>query len=203
MTATPTEFVLRSLDAIWDYGRWTALPEDGHRYEVIDGTLYRTTAPSSFHGWIIGRLWRFVGIPIEDAGVAFPYSAPIGVLMPGCDPVQPDFLLVRRERAAIIRDGRIYGPPDLIVEILSPSNPEHDTETKRRTYARRGARVLDHPARDQRSAPLLATRTGRGRLCPGPHHPCGRHLPVTDAAAAGRLHRSLRRCARPDPLSVR
>jgi len=142
MTAPATEFVLRSLDATWDYDRWLVLPEDGCRYEVIDGVLYTTAVPSSFHGWIVGRLWRFVGIPLEDAGTAFAYSAAIGVLMPGCDPVQPDFLLVRQERAAIIRDGRIYGPPDLIVEILSPSNPEHDTETKRRAYAR--ARVPEY-----------------------------------------------------------
>jgi len=138
MIVAPAEFVLRSLDATWDYGRWSALPGDGHRYEVIDRVLYLTTAPSSFYGWITGRLWRFVGIPTEDAGVAFASSAPLGVLMPGCDPVQPDFLLVRQERAAIIRDGRIYGPPDLIVELLPPVNPEHDTETKRRAYARAG-----------------------------------------------------------------
>lgn len=58
--------------------------------------------------------------------------------MPGCDPVQPDFLLVRQDRAAIIRDGRIYGPPDLIVEVLSPSNPEQDTVVTRAAYARAG-----------------------------------------------------------------
>jgi Uma2 family endonuclease len=64
--------------------------------------------------------------------------APIGLLMPGCDPVQPDFLLVRQANAGIITDRRIRGVPDLIVEVLSPSNPEQDTEIKRGAYARAG-----------------------------------------------------------------
>src|SRR5262245_25725719 len=95
MTLATPELVLRSLDATWTYARWEALPDDGNRYEVIAGVLYMTTAPSFFHQWIVQRLIRLVGFPAEDQGLAYFVSAPVGVLMPGCDPVQPDFLLVR------------------------------------------------------------------------------------------------------------
>lgn len=52
-TIAPPEFVTRSLDAGWDYARWLRLPADGNRYEVVDGVLYMSTAPSFFHQWII------------------------------------------------------------------------------------------------------------------------------------------------------
>jgi Uma2 family endonuclease len=138
MTVADTEYVLRSLDTSWSYARWELLPNDGNRYEVIDGALYMTTAPSFFHQWIVQRLIRLVGIPAEDAQIAYSATAPVGVLMPGCDPVQPDFLLVRRDHAGMIADRRIRGVPDLIVEVLSPSNPEQDTDIKRGAYARAG-----------------------------------------------------------------
>ena len=138
MTLATPELVLRSLDATWTYARWEVLPDDGNRYEVIDGVLYMTTAPSFFHQWIVQRLIRLVGIPVEDQELAYFVTAPIGVLMPGCDPVQPDFLLIRRTNAAIIHDRRVGGVPDLITEVLSPSNPEQDLDTKRDAYARAG-----------------------------------------------------------------
>lgn len=138
MTIAETELVLRSLDTTWNYARWERLPDDGNRYEVIDGALYMTTSPSNFHQWINSRLLRFVGHPAEDMDLAYAFTAPIGVLMPSCDPVQPDFLLVRQDNAAIIHDRRIRGAPDLIAEVLSPTNPEQDTDTKRGAYARAG-----------------------------------------------------------------
>lgn len=46
------ELVLRSVAAQWDYARWQRLPDDGNRYEVIDGVLYTTTAPSYYHQWV-------------------------------------------------------------------------------------------------------------------------------------------------------
>jgi Uma2 family endonuclease len=92
VTATIPELALRSHDATWNYARWEQLPDDGNRYEVIDGVLYMTTAPSTFHQWIVRRLDRFVGMPLEDQGLAYIFTAPIGLLMPDCDPVQPDFV---------------------------------------------------------------------------------------------------------------
>lgn len=97
------------------------------------------TAPSFLHQRTIIRLTQHVAIPLEAREIAIAVTAPIGVLMPGADPVQPDFLLIRRERSALIAtDGRIRGVPDLIAEVLSPNNPELDTVIKRAAYARAG-----------------------------------------------------------------
>ena len=87
MTIAELELVLRSLDTTWCYARWEQLPDDGNRYEVIDGVLYMTTAPSNFHQWIIMQLLQFVGFPAREQGLAYAFIAPMGVLMPGCDPV--------------------------------------------------------------------------------------------------------------------
>jgi Uma2 family endonuclease len=127
------------MDASWNYARWETLPNDGNRYEVIDGVLYVSTSPSAWRQRCVYRLMRHVAVPLEDTGVATSFTAPIGVLMPGADPVQPDFLLVRAERMpAIIVDGKVHGVPDLIAEVLSPSHPELDTVIKRAAYARAG-----------------------------------------------------------------
>jgi Uma2 family endonuclease len=139
MAVSAIEYQLRSPDATWCYDRWEQLPDDGNRYEVIDGVLYMSTAPGFLHQRSVMRLDRRVGAPLEEQGVAIAATAPIGVIMPGADPVQPDFLLIRTERASIISDdGRIRGVPDLIAEVLSPNNPELDTVTKRGAYARAG-----------------------------------------------------------------
>jgi len=56
--------------------------------------------------------------------------------MPGCDPVQPDVLVIRHEDVGIVRDRRVEGIPAILVEILSPSNPDMDSGVKRKAYAR-------------------------------------------------------------------
>lgn len=122
----------------WTYRHWEALPDDGNRYEIIDGVVYVTTAPSSFHQWIVQQLVEYIGIPAKKQGLAFGFPSPIGVLMPGCDPVQPDYVVVLATRRAIIRERRIMDVPDLIVEILSPNNAAYDQEVKLEAYAAAG-----------------------------------------------------------------
>jgi Uma2 family endonuclease len=122
----------------WTHADWEKLPADGNRYEVIEGVLYMSTAPSYFHQYITLQLVRYIGIPAEDQGLGRIGFAPIGVLMPGCDPVQPDFVVVLAARAAIIHHRRIHGRPDIIVEILSPSNRAYDEQVKLQAYARAG-----------------------------------------------------------------
>lgn len=132
------DLALRSLDASWDRARWERLPADGRRYEVIDGVLYVSTAPSFFHQWIIRQLARVFFAWIDDAGMGITMWSPIGVFMSGCDPVQPDVLVLRQAELHIVHDRRIFGVPALLVEVLSPSNAQVDTDTKRFAYARAG-----------------------------------------------------------------
>ena len=132
------DLVTRSVTTNWNYARWSQLPDDGYRYEVIDGVLYITTVPSFFHQWIASRIICALQAQLEDTGVGIVAFAPIGLLMPGCDPVQPDIVVVGRKDLSIIHDRRINGVPALIVEVLSSSNPTQDMVVKRGAYARAG-----------------------------------------------------------------
>ncbi len=122
----------------WTYTDWEKLPDDGNVYEVIDRVLYMSTSPSLFHNWIIKRLYVSFGHPAEEQGLAFVFLDRVGVLMPGCEPVQPDFVLVLVEHASILRDRRIHGVPDLIVEVLSPGSADYDEGVKLDAYAQAG-----------------------------------------------------------------
>jgi Uma2 family endonuclease len=137
-TSTMPHLVLRSLDATWNRARWEQLGDDGNRYEVIHGVLYMTTSPSSFHQWIIRQIFLTLYQQIDTPGIGTTMWSPIGLFMPGCDPVQPDLLVVRTEHRDIFQDRRIHGIPALLVEVLSPSNPETDTTIKRTAYAQAG-----------------------------------------------------------------
>jgi Uma2 family endonuclease len=136
ITANMPELVLRSPDASWNRDRWEQLPDDGNRYEVIDGVLYMTTAPSFFHQWIIRQIVRHLFEQIDEPGIGITLWSPIGLFMPGCDPVQPDILVIRTDNLSIVRDRRIHGIPALLIEVLSPTNPDSDLRIKRSAYAR-------------------------------------------------------------------
>jgi Uma2 family endonuclease len=123
----------------WTVAAWEGLPDDGNRYEILEGVLWMTTAPSAFHQWIVGRCIRLIGIPAEDRGLGAWFTAPIGVILSPQDAVQPDFLFIRAERvAALVRERRIHGAPDLIIEVLSPGNSTEAMAQKRALYAHCG-----------------------------------------------------------------
>lgn len=150
---TDSPIVAGPLQGRWTLADWEALPDDGNRYEIIDGVLYVTTAPHSFHQWIILSLIQFVGLPVKEHGRGYVFMAPIGVIMPGCDPVQPDLIFIRAERATIIRNGRFYGVPDLIIEVLSPGTRAYDERVKLAAYAAAGVpeyAIVDPEARQVR-----------------------------------------------------
>ncbi len=121
----------------WTVAHWERLPEDGNRYEIIDGKLYMTTAPSAFHQWIVGALITRLGVPAQERGLGIWFTAPIGVLLSPRDAVQPDFLFIRAERVAgLVQERRVRGAPDLVVEMLSPGNSAEEMANKRAMYAR-------------------------------------------------------------------
>lgn len=124
----------------WTYDDLLALPDDGTRYEIIDGELYPMPAPNAVHATIIINLIvRVFGPLIDTLGLRL-LTAPLDVFLGDARPVQPDLLVLLPDQLGLLGDRGVEGPPALVVEVLSPSNPEHDRITKRAAYARGGVR---------------------------------------------------------------
>jgi Uma2 family endonuclease len=138
VSAPAPELLLRSPDATWNAERWEQIGDDGNRYEVLDGVLYMSTAPSPAHQMVIRQSQREMYRQIDDRGIGITLGAPIGLFMPGADPVQPDILVLHEADRARIGRRRITCIPALIVEVLSPSNADYDLVIKRGIYARAG-----------------------------------------------------------------
>lgn len=114
------------------------MPEDGRRYEAVEGELYVTAAPSARHQEISVTLGALLHELLVQGGHGRLFHAP-GVEFPVTEEgVQPDLVFVSTERRGIIADDWIRGAPDLVVEILSPSTEDRDRGVKRNLYRRQG-----------------------------------------------------------------
>ena len=123
----------------WTYDDWARLPDDGTRYEVIDGELYMTPPPSVSHQSASIRLTTAIATYVDAKGLGFVFAAPIGVRLPHQPvPLEPDIVFISSARKAIIGKEYIEGVPDLVVEILSPSNWMYDRQEKFRLYQTSG-----------------------------------------------------------------
>lgn len=123
-------------------GKWTcedlsSLPDDGTRYEIIEGEPYILPSPTWDHQMIQMNLVRLL-LPMDDRISAMLRVSPISIFISGIHLVEPDLLVVTQERQHLISERGFEGSPDLIIEILSPSNRAHDTQLKRELYARGG-----------------------------------------------------------------
>ncbi len=151
---------------VWTYDDYARLPDDGKRYEVIRGELYMSAAPRPLHQRVITRLSFFLEGFLENSALGTAFVAPIDVILPQKlgDPVQPDIVVVRRESLHIIDELNIRGAPDLLVEVLSPSNPAHDRSLKYDLYAEAG--VLEYWIVDprQRTVEIHLLRDGAYEL---------------------------------------
>jgi len=127
-------------DRPWTYADLEALPDDGKRHEIVDGVLFEMPAPNIRHILTLSNLVALLS-PIVAAVGARLVPAIADVFFPGADPVEPDlFVLLPGSRVRLVRRG-IEGAPDLVIEVLSPSNRAHDTLTKRALYGRGGVRA--------------------------------------------------------------
>ena len=123
------------------YEDYCLLPED-RRYEVIDGEVFVTPAPTVFHQAVKGRIKRALDELVADSGLGIVLDAPTDVLLSRHDIVQPDILVVLNERRPILAEKFIAGAPDLVVEVLSPSTESRDREAKAKRYAAFGVREM-------------------------------------------------------------
>ena len=131
--AAMAQLRIRPRKTVEDY---LALPDDV-RAELIGGELYVTPSPTLRHQDAVAMIWRLLDGHAVRTGAGRAWVAPADVHLPSGDIVQPDVLFVRGDRMEIARDV-VEGAPDLVVEVVSPSNAERDRVVKRDLYATNG-----------------------------------------------------------------
>ena len=128
------------------YRDYEALPNDGRRYEIHDGELCVTPAPSLEHQIISARLSFQLMKWLETRPGGLLLYAPLDVILADrpdeTSIVQPDILYIASDRMALTSPRGMEGGPTLAVEILSPSTRRIDRVTKTRLYARYGVPFL-------------------------------------------------------------
>ena len=113
-------------------------PNDGNRYEIVDGELFVTPSPIPLHQRIVGNLYARLWDHVKKHNVGEVYVAPLDVVFTDSTVLEPDILFVSRARLHIIGEKNLSGPPDLVVEVLSESSSRLDHEIKPKQYALHG-----------------------------------------------------------------
>src|SRR5689334_3185039 len=111
------------------------LPDNGPRFQLIEGELYMSPVPNRYHQ-VISRNIAFLLLKhLEKNPLGELYHAPFDVYLSEHDVFQPDIVFVRKKNFDVLTDAGIEGTPDFVVEILSPSNAYLDKQAKLRVYA--------------------------------------------------------------------
>jgi Uma2 family endonuclease len=122
------------------YEDFCLLPDDGKRYEIIDGELFVTPSPRTLHQKVVTQLAYYLSALLKENPLGQVFVAPLDVVFSDFDVVEPDLVYVSRERASVLTEKNIQGAPDLVVEVLSETTEKRDLTLKLRLYARYGVK---------------------------------------------------------------
>lgn len=131
----------------WTYSEYARLPDDGNRYEVLDGEVLVTPAPTPHHQKVILRLAIRLLDYIDGRGVGWVLQD-VDLLFRSGQFLRPDLLVVPADGRRGITDRGVEVPPALVVEVLSPSSKAIDRKKKPQRYLEFGVPgywVVDPP----------------------------------------------------------
>ena len=115
------------------YDDLRAMPDDGHRYELVDGTLIVTPAPKIPHQRVVGRL--FIALSHAAPAEYEVLVAPVDYVASEHTVLEPDVLVARRSELGL---DNLRHAPVLVVEVLSRSTRRIDMGTKRLVFEAAG-----------------------------------------------------------------
>lgn len=117
-----------------------AMPDDGNRYELFEGELYVSRAPSLSHQIILANLLALLKSYLLSNPIGQAIPTP-GVIFDEHDSAIPDLVFISDElMRQLVSDEKINGAPELAIEIVSPGkeNARRDREVKRQVYGKHG-----------------------------------------------------------------
>lgn len=119
------------------YEEYLKDPETMLRLDIVDGEVIMAAGPHIYHQTISGNIYEPVRRLVRENELGRVWYAPVDVIVQ-LVPLrvrQPDLLFISSEGVATIQDGRVHGGPDLVVEIISPSNTRAEIDSKLADYA--------------------------------------------------------------------
>jgi Uma2 family endonuclease len=122
----------------WTYDAYAALPDDGNRYEIVQGVLLMSPAPEPAHQGIVEEINSYLRTQILSTKRGLVFTSPIDVVLSEHVSVQPDVLVILKEHLDRVGSKRIAGAPDLVVEVISPGSKFQDRVVKHSVYERFG-----------------------------------------------------------------
>src|SRR5436305_4297902 len=128
------------------------MPDDGNRYEVIEGELFVTRAPNYEHQAVISNLNTLIGIYLKQNPIGSVVPGP-GVIFSKFSGVIPDLIfLTHKTRKKVLSGGKLKGAPELAIEIISPGaeSRRRDRVAKRNLYGKYGVQeywIVDYKTR--------------------------------------------------------
>ena len=116
------------------YDDYAKLPDDGMRFELADGVLEAMSpGPNAKHQLVSQEIADRIKQTCSNEFVVF--LSPIDVILSIKEVRQPDVVLLRRDRLTLVTKRGIEGPPNLVIEVLSPHSIKRDRQEKLKTYA--------------------------------------------------------------------
>ncbi|TYQ24530.1 Uma2 family endonuclease [Pseudanabaena sp. UWO310] len=150
---------------LWTSADLELMPDNGNRYEIINGELYVTRAPHNKHQDTCGNFYYELKTWSKISGLGYAVIG-AGLIFGDNDDVIPDVIWMNKEKyAALIDDaGHFRGAPDLAIEVLSTGtdNEKRDREIKLKLYSSHG--VLEYWIADWRAKQIQVYRRENGVL---------------------------------------
>ena len=147
----------------WTYEEYYRLNDD-QRYEIIDGDLLMAPAPDMWHQSWLGSLFRVLDAHIRKQNLGKLFVSSVDVVLSHENTVQPDLVFISTANLRIVQRRAIFGAPDLLVELISPSSVRRDRYDKKRLYATFGVKEywIGDPA--NKALEILSLKEGRYQL---------------------------------------
>jgi Uma2 family endonuclease len=139
-----------------------SLPEAVLPVEYVNGEIIMAPTPTVLHQKLIAEIGFALRTFVKERALGEVFLAPLDVVLPTGEVVQPDiFLLTAKQAARAITEKRVNEVPPFAVEILSPSTASHDMITKREIYEKNGVREYWIVDAKKRSVAQLVLRKKR------------------------------------------
>jgi len=155
----PANLVPGPQQGYWTYQDYAALPDDGRRYEIMDGVLLMAPSPGPAHQSVSKHLVYHLYQCIDLAGLGQVFYAPLDVELAPDRVFQPDVFVLLNASVQKLTTSRLVGAPDIVVEIASPGTAAYDRLSKSVAYAQAGVKEYWLVYPETRSIEVLALQS--------------------------------------------